>query len=600
MRRTAQLALLAFAFGATACALDDEQTSTVEMALFDGWTQTYRATNGYSYRMTCGSAQAYLVPGEHGVVVVCRGKNEIETTKREDFEDMVKKLRDGMNEAAPELNKLLEAAAKPAKPALKITCNFPPAAGDKPGVDVTKVPEKPRAFPGSVDMWQFGDLGGYFNDKGVGVYAYYFGEVDPKSVGPLEFLPKPTWKKIRYRAVAEWTCVITGQSDAFNMTEIPSSYPVDLNCPFPTTTDSAKAVSCEKASSASVTMGATLTVPGGSMSTLVKFGQGVTFGIDFSHDDQPVFLRESNTTKLRKGAKVTISLKTAAVHSLEQQVSLGGEIEYSGFSMTKGESQELSVGRGASNSFVTTKDLTHEEFKKELYKKYALVAGLGAVVASMDDNQGKVDTLLKRSVRFYGPKRRERATTAAGCDVYPFDGTAIAIGVTDPTLRQDSFDCSDAITDDDRDGIDDGADNCPSAVNVDQRDTDGDGVGDECDADEDGDLVPDLTDTCTLDVDPAQLDSDGDGIGDACDPCPGCADLDGDEVADPHDNCLQVSNVDQLDSDSDGAGDACDPDNDGDGIPDHSDDCPGLCEPTPDPAPDSTELVTIDGEAARP
>ncbi|RKZ61409.1 MAG: hypothetical protein DRR08_08860, partial [Candidatus Parabeggiatoa sp. nov. 2] len=36
-------------------------------------------------------------------------------------------------------------------------------------------------------------------------------------------------------------------------------------------------------------------------------------------------------------------------------------------------------------------------------------------------------------------------------------------------------------TDDDNDGVEDGADNCPLAANADQTDTDGDGAGDACD-----------------------------------------------------------------------------------------------------------------------
>jgi hypothetical protein len=71
------------------------------------------------------------------------------------------------------------------------------------------------------------------------------------------------------------------------------------------------------------------------------------------------------------------------------------------------------------------------------------------------------------------------------------------------------------------------SDNCPGVANADQKDSDGDGVGDACD-------------NCPFVVNADQKDSDGDGIGDACD------------------NCADVSNLDQKDSDGDGFGDACD------------------------------------------
>jgi hypothetical protein len=75
-----------------------------------------------------------------------------------------------------------------------------------------------------------------------------------------------------------------------------------------------------------------------------------------------------------------------------------------------------------------------------------------------------------------------------------------------------------APVDTDGDGATDTEDNCPFVANANQRDTDGDGVGDACDGDDDGDGVPDERDNCPLVPNATQADADGDGLGNACDP----------------------------------------------------------------------------------
>jgi Zn-dependent metalloprotease len=145
--------------------------------------------------------------------------------------------------------------------------------------------------------------------------------------------------------------------------------------------------------------------------------------------------------------------------------------------------------------------------------------------------------------------------------------------------------------DDDADGFRDDVDTCPLLFNLNQTDSDGDGVGDECE-DDDGDKVVNALDICPQNPDPRQLDYDSDKLGDACDPdddndtipdlednCPLFSgmdqrDSDQDGVGDACDTCPDVPNDNQVDTDGDGKGDACDEDDDGDRIPDEADNCP--------------------------
>jgi hypothetical protein len=163
----------------------------------------------------------------------------------------------------------------------------------------------------------------------------------------------------------------------------------------------------------------------------------------------------------------------------------------------------------------------------------------------------------------------------------------------DGKVDEDFGDCdedgiSDCIeTDDDADGILDDADNCPCLQNPNQFNYDNDALGDVCDPDDDNDGVADqedcqpknanvypgvpeacngLDDDCDELVDEGFLDSDSDGQADCVD-----NDDDGDTVPDGTDNCPNIPNLDQLDTDFDQEGDLCDADDDGDGFADDND-----------------------------
>jgi hypothetical protein len=124
--------------------------------------------------------------------------------------------------------------------------------------------------------------------------------------------------------------------------------------------------------------------------------------------------------------------------------------------------------------------------------------------------------------------------------------------------------------DTDLDSVPDSVDNCPSESNVDQLDSDQDGLGNVCDDDDDNDGVPDADDAFPLDPTESK-DSDQDGVGDNSDQCPespssdagtideyGCGFSDGDEDGDGilnGEDAFPYDAKEWIDSDSDGWGD---------------------------------------------
>ena len=136
------------------------------------------------------------------------------------------------------------------------------------------------------------------------------------------------------------------------------------------------------------------------------------------------------------------------------------------------------------------------------------------------------------------------------------DDNCPTVANPDPQVDTDADGEGDACDiDDDNDGIADTGDSCPITPNS-GRDADNDLIDDACDPsqDMDGDGVLDGFDNCPMTPNPDQKDANGNGVGDECE-----RDTDGDGVFDHKDNCIDVPNPGQEDADNDGQGDACEP-----------------------------------------
>jgi subtilisin family serine protease len=106
---------------------------------------------------------------------------------------------------------------------------------------------------------------------------------------------------------------------------------------------------------------------------------------------------------------------------------------------------------------------------------------------------------------------------------YAIKSASFAGNPSEATVNANGCDPDPPNSDSDADGVLNTQDNCPSAYNPTQTDSDHDGAGDACDKDKDNDGIPDLYDNCPSKANTSQTDTDHDGVGDACEPTTGAS-----------------------------------------------------------------------------
>jgi len=194
------------------------------------------------------------------------------------------------------------------------------------------------------------------------------------------------------------------------------------------------------------------------------------------------------------------------------------------FSYLEGESVTFSVGDIDFPDAIAAPELTPLDLAGSTDVKNSSVINIARLLQTLD-----TDGDLSNGITIGEIAHATASGMTVSFDSPTFENDVANIVANSGSVNTSLVDGTTAIhhlrqsIDSDADGVSDARDNCPNISNTDQRDENGNRIGDACElvqVDTDLDGLTNDVDNCPFTPNPAQFDTDNDGIGNVCDQTP--------------------------------------------------------------------------------